>query len=251
LYNKLQKLQEDEYRFPYHYVSSFDKTFKQTYTDKWAINYVSTIEYILGVLEQIKFSSVVDIGCGDGRFTSEISKRFPDKLVLGIDYSLKAINLAKAMNQYAKNISFISCDITNSWKGKKHDIAVLLEVFEHIPIRDEKAFISGLHKLLRQNGDLFLTVPHINKPVEYKHFRHFSAHTIVESLKSHFEIVKILPFERISIFRKILQFLLVNHLFVLNNQKLLDWIYKYYKNNLFFCKDESECQRIFIRAKAK
>lgn len=251
MHNKRQDLQEAEYKFPYHYISSFKPAFKHSFTDTWGINYVSTVEYLLGRLDQLEFSSIVDVGCGDGRFSRELSERFRNKFVLGIDYSYRAIDLARAINRDMDNLRFIAYDIRNSWDGKKHDIAILMEVFEHIPTRDEEAFISGLHELLRKGGILLLTVPHTNKPVEYKHFRHFSSYTIAESLKNLFEITEIVPFEKVTPIRRIVYFLLANQFFVLNNQRLLNWIYKYYRNNLFFCEKENKCQRIFLKAIAK
>ncbi|MDC0376153.1 class I SAM-dependent methyltransferase [Pelagibacteraceae bacterium] len=56
------------------------------------------------ILNEIKkddqsIKSIVDVGCGDGRITKELSETFNTKKILGIDYSSKAINLAKALMQ--------------------------------------------------------------------------------------------------------------------------------------------------------
>ena len=93
---KEQSAQEAEYIFPYHYVAQRRPHFAQHFYDSWGINYVSTIEYLLSRLSETHFSSLVDIGCGDGRMTREIAARFPQCDVVGVDYSERAIALAKA-----------------------------------------------------------------------------------------------------------------------------------------------------------
>ena len=42
--------------------------------------------------------------------------------------------------------------------------------------------------------------------------------------------------------------LLCNRLFVLNNSRILNAIYKYHKRNLFVCDAEAECQRLYLEA---
>ncbi len=252
LKKKQQISQETEYCFPYHYVAEFQSgDFKQSFTDTWGINYVSTIEYILERLGGSNFSTVVDVGCGDGRLTREIAKRFPGRSILGVDYSRKAINLALAMNSDMKDIRFIACDITQPWTERRHDVAVLMEVFEHIPVEQGAEFVAGLHNLLRPGATLLLTVPHINKPVEYKHFRHFSSSSICDAIKGHFEIAEVVPFEKIAVTRWLLNMVLHNRFFVLNNSSLLRALYRYYKARLFLCAHEDQCQRIFVKAVAK
>lgn len=96
-----------------------------------------------------------------------------------------------------------------------------------------------------------MTVPHVNKPVEPKHFCHYDGTTVCEVLEPHFEIEKVVPFERSGLARRVLDGLLSNRLFVLNNRRALNLAYRYYMRRLFSCRDESECQRIYIRARAK
>ena len=66
-----------------------------------------------------------------------------------------------------------------------------------------------------------------------------------------FEVVEVIPFEKSGIRRKILGKLLSNRLFVLNNQTLLNRLYKWQKEQLFRCDSEKDCQRIFVKAIAK
>ncbi len=249
---KIREHQESEYCFPYHYVSKMPSTgFTQHFVDSWGINYISTIDLLLRYIEKHQPKSLIDIGCGDGRLTREIHIHLPFVKLKGIDYSLRAITLARAMNQDFPDIQYDRIDISTNDLPEKYDAAVLMEVFEHIPLDEADAFLRGTHRALKDGGTLFLTVPHINKPVEYKHFQHFSIESISNCLSPYFHISEIIPFEKKGFSRRMLNRLLCNNLFVLNNVKILRYLYSIYEKYLFNCKNENECQRIFIKAIAK
>lgn len=250
--DKVQDFQDEEYCFPYHYVSEMPRKggFVQHFVDTWGMNYISTIEYVLERLQEVDSSSIVDVGCGDGRLAREMALNFPDKYIAGIDYSSRAIALARAMNQDLKGLVFHSLDITSESHERKYDVAVLMEVFEHIPPEDSARFLEGLCSLLTPDGILLLTVPHSNKPVEYKHYRHFSCDCISEIFSKHFDVIEVRPFERSGLIRKFLEVILCNRFFVLNNRRLSGFIYKIQKKYLFEC-DEERCQRIFVKARLK
>lgn len=244
--------QDDEYWFPYHYVSRIPSAgFRQHFVDSWGINYIATIVFLLDQIEKFKPTSLIDIGCGDGRLSREIHRRFPLMELKGIDYSLRAITLAKAMNQDLSGLQYEQIDITKVPTLNKYDAAILMEVFEHIPPNETSEFLSGVHRLLKKSGVLLLTVPHANKPVEYKHFQHFTMDSITNCLSSHFDVVEIIPFEKSGFARRMLNNILCNRFYVLNNDRLLKYLYDYHEKHLFTCTGEHECQRIFVKAIAK
>lgn len=251
-HDRIQAHQESEYYFPYHYVSKMPSSgFAQHFVDSWGINYISTIVFLLNHIERSQPKSLIDIGCGDGRLTREIHTHLPSIKLKGIDYSSRAINLAQAMNQDFPDIQYDRVDLLSNNLPEKYDAAILMEVLEHIPPHEVHTFVCGVHSVLKPGGTLFLTVPHINKPVEYKHFQHFSVETISNCLSSHFHIIEIVPFEKRSFARRFLNKLLCNNLFVLNNGKLLKYLYSINEKYLFNCAHENECQRIFVKASAK
>ena len=248
----IQANQESEYCFPYHYVSKMPSVgFTQHFVDSWGINYISTIDLLLRHIEKHQPKSLIDIGCGDGRLTREIHIHHPYIELKGIDYSQRAITLARAMNQEFPNIQYDKIDIITHDFSEKYDAAILMEVFEHIPPDKTDAFLCGAHRTLKRGGILFLTVPHINKPVEYKHFQHFSIESISNFLSPYFDIIEALPFEKKGVLRLLLNKLLCNKFYILNNSKLLMYLYKLHEKHLFTCNTEDECQRIFIKAIAK
>lgn len=247
-----QTRQEEEYSFPYHYIAQFEgDRFKPFFFDSWAINYASTIEFLLQRISLTEKNRIVDVGCGDGRFSRELSLAFKGSTVVGMDYSSRAIDLATAINSHNHNLFFQSIDITQKHNICSFDAAVLMEVLEHIPITECEVFIKSAHQLLKKGGVLFLTVPHENKPLEYKHFQHFNVESLSSYLLPYFHIVDVVPFEKISWLRGMVLSVLCNRFFILNNPHLLFLVYRFYKKYLFFCKSEKECQRIFVKAVAR
>lgn len=242
---KAQRIQEAEYTFPYHYIVAFgDGHFSQTLSDTWGANYAAAAEYVLAQVEGRTRRKIIDIGCGDGRLAREIALRITSAQVLGVDYSERAIGLARAMNHGIPELEFISADITLEDLARKHDCATLVEVLEHVPPHEAPAFLAGIARLLEPGADLFVTVPHANKPLEPKHFRHFTVDGLAAELGGHFEVVRMMPFERRAWSRWLLARLMHNRLFALTNPLLLERIYAYHVARLFHCQ-ERDCQRIF------
>ena len=246
-----QALQEAEYGFPYHYVPKWRTGFTQCFYDDWGIHYVSTIEFLLGRLRDLSSKSIVDVGCGDGRMTRELALQFPGRRVIGIDYSTRAIALAKALNPDLEGIEFSRLDITEPHDLPPSDTAILMEVFEHIPPEDCRDFLEGLRKLLQPGGTLLLTVPHVNQPLEPKHYRHFTEETIRNALSDFFVVKEVVPFERKGLRRRILRFVLGNRVFILNSRRLRNFLYRVYKRHMFHVRDQADCRRLFVSAAAR
>jgi SAM-dependent methyltransferase len=237
--------QEAEYEFPYHYIAQYKNGFAETICDTWGLSYASSIEYILCILKSEQFFSLVDIGCGDGRLTREIAREFPGRRVVGIDYSEKAIRLAMAMHPEGE---FHICDLSvEDTIREKFDIAAIIEVLEHIDPHSLDRFLKGVSGMMRKNGILILTVPHVNVPVGYKHFQHFSSESISKWIEPYFDVVDIIPIEKMGYRRYLLERALVNPFFILNYKPLKNLIYTYFKKMLFFAEGH-KCGRIFIRA---
>ncbi|MBC8304829.1 MAG: class I SAM-dependent methyltransferase [Pelagibacterales bacterium] len=251
IFSKEQLAQENLYKFPYHYCVNFKKYFSMIYLFDWGINYASTVEFILKKIEnQANIKSIIDIGCGEGRLTRELSLNFPDIKVDGVDYSKRAIQLATALNSNT-NIHFMQEDIIQNSLVNKYDVATLMEVYEHIDPSDATAFLKGIHNSLNEDGVLYLTVPHKNIPQTPHHYRHFSIKSLTHEVEEYFDIEEVIPFEKISKKRKWIMRIMANRLFILNSKRLNTLIYNYYKKNLFFVNDETECQRIYLKCSKK
>lgn len=243
-----QRVQEDFYRFPYHYISSLPPNFAFSRIDDWHLNYVSAVVFLLQQISlEENLVSIVDVGCGDGRFTQELAKKFPLAKIKGMDYSQKAIGLARAMNN-AEQVDFEARDLLTEPVDMDFDVAVLMEVYEHIDPAHAVRFLGGVRDTLRRGGVLHMTVPHVNCPVSPHHFRHFDIETLTREVSEFFDVKEVVPFEKVTSLRRWLYRILANRYFVLNHQKTLNRIFDMYMKKWFVCSHERQCQRIYMRA---
>lgn len=239
-----QLRQEREYYFPYHYIPRYyDDKFFQFVNFGWGMNYLAGIERVLNTLEELQFDSLLDVGCGDGRFLAEASERFPKIATMGIDYSERAINFAKSFNP---SLSYKWEDITKSDSEQRFDVITLIEVLEHIPPSSIADFLNAINSRLNSNGTIVLTVPHKNKPLQKKHYQHFDSDTLESTLKGTFSRVDIYPFDKKSrLERKIWKFLGgAGKNYLITNPKINNWLYQRVKRNCFERIEESKCQRL-------
>jgi SAM-dependent methyltransferase len=246
--DEVQQNQEAGYWFPYHHIPDYKKGFTQCYNFPWGINYAATLEFLGDRLKKETFNSLIDVGCGDGRITKEMKTCFKKKVIEGVDYSPRSIKMARAFDEDG---TYHTLNIIENSLNRRYDIALLIEVFEHIPPDLGDRFLQAVANLLEDNGTLLLTVPHSNMPTEPKHYRHFSIATLSRCLEPYFEIVETLPFEQIDWRKAWLDLILTNKLFILNSGKLKNVIYRYYKKHLFYAKSERSCKRIYLKAKVK
>lgn len=243
-----QKIQEQSYTFPYHYIPRLEEgIFYQVIRYSMGMRYVCTLEFLLDKLQGISFHTLCDFGCGDGRLVREIAELYNDKEIEGIDYSERAISLARALNPC---ISFHNIDVFKENLGKTFNVVTLIEVFEHIPPIMCNDFILGLNSVLKKGGDLLVTVPHQNFPVTPKHYQHFNSIKILKYFDQYYDLKEIAFIENRNIKEMILNKILVNKFLILNHKGLTNLIYSYYKKNQFLT-TEDKCGRIFLHLKKK
>jgi len=246
---KQQVEQELEYGFPYHYVSSYKNNFSQAFVWGWSKNYTSALEFILDKIKESDegIKTIYDIGCGDGRITKELHDAFDKIKVLGIDYSDKAINLAKAMSP---NVAYKCLDINENNAIEKCDALTLIEVFEHIPLVFCQNFVKSLHALLNDEGLIFLTVPHKNVPVSYKHFQHFDLNSLKKYFEEFFLIEEVFYIQKSPLYMKLISKVVNNNFYVIKNDYINNLYYKFYKKYCFYS-NEFDCERIYIKLRKK
>jgi len=246
-----RRIQEEEYIFPYHYIPRFESgVFTQTMNINWGFEYLSSMEFLLRLLNDIPFKSLIDVGCGDGRLCSEAERRFPGRRICGIDVSERAISLARTLNP---EVEFLAGDITNSaFKNMESikggfDLAVSVEVLEHIRPAEASRFVEKTGLLLKPGGRLILTAPTLNTPLQAKHYRHFDCDTLEKLLLPNFNIEQFYYLNRISRRTALLRKVLSNRLFIINSKRLRGWIYKYYVKK-YLIADAATGRRIIISA---
>jgi 2-polyprenyl-3-methyl-5-hydroxy-6-metoxy-1,4-benzoquinol methylase len=115
------------------------------------------------VIENIlpSYKTLIDIGCGDGVNTGEISKVFPSLNIDATDPACKAIELAKEKYQ---DITFFVSNIldinTFEKKVEKYDLAVLRGVLHHLTDP-----VIAIRNSLTLSDNVLIIEPNGNNPI--------------------------------------------------------------------------------------
>lgn len=111
-----------------------------------------TRRFIFQLLSKIKFTSVLDAGCGTGILLSQIYQRYPHIQPTGSEYSPDGLGFAKKRLPKAE---FQVLDLSKEKLDRKFDLITCIDVLEHIP--DDRAALRNL--LAMTSGYLILSVP--------------------------------------------------------------------------------------------
>lgn len=105
-------------------------------------------------------TEILDIGCGLGWSTYEFSRFFKSSNFQGIDISPVLIDKAQKLFNN-KNLNYKTFDVLENIPDKKFDVIVMIDVYEHIPLKNRIAFHESLNALLKDNGRIILACPSI------------------------------------------------------------------------------------------
>lgn len=245
------KTQEIQYNFPYHYLPTITgEEFKQHQYWSWGYRYLGRLKVVFNLLSRIEFNSLLDIGCGDGRFLYEIRKAYGDIELTGIDSSEKALSLAKQMNP---ELEFKQRDIQVSPLNSQWDVITLLEVIEHIPPQSLPDFMKAASRMLRPGGTLIITAPHLNEKLISKHYQHFDAEKIRALLPPDLEESECFLFDRISLLMKIFLKLMGGSgmYYLITCQGLNNLLYSYYLKTCLYGAEKKHSKKIAFMARKK
>ena len=242
-----QEIQENQYRFPYHYIPTLTRnTFKHYVLFNWSVNYLTAVNEV--VRYSMKFDNILEIGCGDGRILHEIRKAYPYKTLTGIDYSSQAISLAKVFNE---GISFYQLDVTevNVQELISADLILLIEVFEHIPLDMAFDFANAIARIQNKGQRLLITVPHENASLEDKQKQHFSFESLFKYFEGIYDLEQVRFIQKTNIWVRLFFKIFYSKFFIWPN-KIQFWAYNFYYKN-YFNANESNCTRIWMELKRK
>jgi ubiquinone/menaquinone biosynthesis C-methylase UbiE len=118
--------------------------------------FLRTIELrvLLDALKELENKHVGDFGCGDGKITLELSKEFPMKTFMGLDYSKNMIMNANKLlgSSNVKNLFFKEFDIMEK-QDSKFDVIYTTRCLINLPTWElQKKAILNIHSLLFDNG---------------------------------------------------------------------------------------------------
>lgn len=103
-----------------------------------------------------KNSTILDFGCGEGRYIEEFLKVNPYKII-GTDISSYAINRAKKNFPKGK-FHVVSGDDRVPLNDKSVDFILAADVIEHI--FDTPNFVSEMNRVLKKGGKIFISTPY-------------------------------------------------------------------------------------------
>jgi SAM-dependent methyltransferase len=159
-----------------------------TYDHGWLMLWGDMIRYspapyhrrrlILDVLRRLRFSSLLDVGCGIGEMLMVIAQEHEAELT-GVDFSSAVV----AQNRLRlPGMSFSVLDIEHGALDKSFDVVVCSEVLEHCC--DYESALKNTRAMTK--GYLVLTVPggprfRIDRTIG--HLRHFDERTLTAALE--------------------------------------------------------------------
>ncbi len=178
--NDKSQRQDRQYDFPYHYLPHFDSKSSaglNTRTVGWGLEYLCYTKHILQIVCSLSPGSVLDVGCGDGRFLGMLKLHVPR--LVGADLSEKAIRFAKAFHP---DIEFHAVDASEM--DDTFDLVLTIETLEHVPDDQIDRFITALSDRARRGGQVIISVPTKVSRVLGKHYRHYDIDLLKRQLVS-------------------------------------------------------------------
>ncbi len=98
---------------------------------------------------------ILDLGCGQGHITSKIHTNFPNSEVLGLDYSVSAIEYAVT---HYPNIEFAVGNAYNlPYSENYFDIVVCNNIWEHVP--DPLRLLDEIKRVIKPERYLIVSTP--------------------------------------------------------------------------------------------
>lgn len=129
------------------------------YRNNSQLQYALSLEILQNVFLKGN-ETILDVGCGDGRITADISKCVPQGSVIGIDSSFSMISLAQNsfQNENYPNLRFEKRTAEKAYLPHPVDLILLLNTLHWI--KTPKQTLKRLVSFLKPNGTLLiLTYP--------------------------------------------------------------------------------------------
>jgi ubiquinone/menaquinone biosynthesis C-methylase UbiE len=114
------------------------------------------------LLQPKKNHHILDLGTGSGNFELLFAKKV--KRITGVDYNDQALLFLKKtlMKKKIKNVNLVQSDIRKLPKkinNQKYDFIILIDVIEHIQIKDAAKLLKEIRPLIKKNGQLLIITP--------------------------------------------------------------------------------------------
>jgi len=113
---------------------------------------------VLEIFFEYKFNRILDIGCGDGKFTVLIGKACKAKEVWGVDISERGIGMArkKGIKTFRVDVDEESLPFENNYFDAIYAGAIIIE-----HLFDPDHFLDEIYRVLKPKGILVLDTPNL------------------------------------------------------------------------------------------
>ena len=139
-------------------------------------------------------TSILDIGCGSGRFLHYLKNRNYANIE-GVDIGLQQVSIVKNMGIKAAQISSISSFLT----GKSYDMITMIGTIEHLSKSTAWDDLKSIYVALKSNGIfLFMTPNMATLSASFRRYIDFT-HEVGFSERSAAQIMTILGYRNIQI----------------------------------------------------
>ncbi len=140
---------------------------------------------------------VLDAASGEGYGCYLLARKA--RKVIGIDLDAEAVAHAKEKYADADNLVFVQSSVDKMDMIQDHSIDVVtsFETIEHVPESAQRAFISEIYRVLRQDGILIMSSPNKKEYSDRYHFQNpFHIHELyvdefISLLKETFEHIRL------------------------------------------------------------
>lgn len=113
------------------------------------------------ILDATVGPDVLDMGSGEGELSAELAKRFT---VEGLDYSISAVRLARAL---VPNANFIVADAQDPpYESARFDTVVMGNLFEHV--ESPCQLLRAARRVLKPGGRLVMSTPSRYKTASFR-----------------------------------------------------------------------------------
>lgn len=109
-------------------------------------------KYYIDYLKNIKFDSILDVGCGSGEFLLSIQKEFNPQKSLGVDLSQVMVEKAKAKSVNAKSIDISNLD------EKFEVITAVFDMLNYLNRPSLIEFLDSIQNTLTKDGIFMLDI---------------------------------------------------------------------------------------------
>lgn len=129
----------------------FQRIFLQNYY-QWTVPILEDIKKYFN--ENGKYN-ILDVACGPGYLTKELSLNFKKSVIYGLDHSRYVINLAKNNCKNIKNINFIVNNINNTkFNNDFFDLIICKDSLHHF--KNINLALKEMLRILKKDGTIYI-----------------------------------------------------------------------------------------------